>query len=81
MNEIEQCFQVQNITDSPDYYLGNELVKIGNKIHVYSKDYVKEIFRRYQKKHGYLKKELLPLKLKERPELYKTPVLYEKGHK
>ena len=33
-NEIEQHFQVRYITDSPDYYLGNEKVKVKNKIHV-----------------------------------------------
>ena len=81
MNEIEQHFQVRNITDSPDYYLVNELVKVRNKMHVSSKKYVKKILRGYQGKHGDLKKELLPLKVKEHPELGKTSFLVEKVHK
>ena len=52
MNEIEQHFQVRNITDSPDYYLGNELVKVVNNINVSSRKYVKEILLRYQKNMG-----------------------------
>ena len=52
MNEIEQCFQVQNITDSPDYYLGNELVKIGNKIHVYSRIMSRKYFEGIRKNMG-----------------------------
>ena len=56
------------IIDSPDYYLGNELVKVGNKIHVSPKKHVKEILQRYQKRHGDIKKELLPPKVKEYPE-------------
>ena len=52
MDEIEQHFQVRNITDSPDYYLGNELVKVVNNINVSSRKYVKEISLRYQKNMG-----------------------------
>ena len=81
MNEIEQHLKVREITDSQDYYLGNESAKVGNRINVSSKNYVKEILRRYQQKHRYTKKELLPLKVKEHPELDKTPFLDEKGHK
>ena len=43
--------------------------------------HAKEILRIYQQKHGYLKKELLPLKVKEHPELYKKPFLDEGSHK
>ena len=81
MNEIEQHFQVRNITDSPDYYLGNELVKVVNNINVSSRNYVKEISLRYQGKHGYLKKEVVSLKVKEHPELYKTPFTHDNFHK
>ena len=63
------------ITDSLDYYLGNELFKVWNKIHVPSNKYSGEILQMYQQKHGDLKKELLSLKLKENPELDKTPLL------
>ena len=64
MNEIEQPFQVPNIKYSLDYYLGNELIKVGNKIHVSPKHYFRESLQRYQKK-GDIKKEVLILKFKE----------------
>ena len=72
---------MRNITDSPDYYLGNELVKVVNNINVSSRNYVKEISLRYQKKHGYLKKEVVSLKVKEHLELYKTPFTHDNFHK
>ena len=56
MNENKQNFQVWDIADSPYYYLRKELVKVGIKIHVSSKKYVKEILQRYQKKNGDIKK-------------------------
>ena len=64
MNDIEQNFQMRYIIDSPDYYLGNELAKVGNKIHFSSKKYIKEILRRYQKKCEDIKKEVIPVKFK-----------------
>ena len=67
MNEIEQHFQVPDIKYSLDYYIGNELFKVWNKIHVPSNKYSREILQMYQQKHGDLKKELLSLKLKEHP--------------
>ena len=56
MNEIEQKIQLRDITYSPDYCLGNELVKVVNNIHVSSKNYSNEIFRRCQQKNGDIKK-------------------------
>ena len=64
MHDIEMHFKVRYITDSPNYYLGNELVQVGNHIHVLSKNYVNEILRKYQKTHGNLKKEVLPMRSK-----------------
>ena len=60
-NEIEMHFKVRDIADSPNYYLGNELVRVGNFIHVSSKKYVNEILSKYQNTNGDLKKEVLPM--------------------
>eukprot|EP00957_Ditylum_brightwellii_P178420 13590377-Ditylum_brightwellii.AAC.1 len=57
MNYIEQHFQVHDVTDSPKYYLGNDVVKRGNRI-----------FRKYQEKYGSVTKENLPIKPTARPE-------------
>ena len=51
------------------------------KVYVSSNKYTKEILRRYQQKHGDIKKEVIPLKLKERTELERIPFPYEKGYK
>ena len=81
MHGIDMHFKVSDITDSPNYYLGNELVQVGNHIHVSSKKYVNEILRKYQKTHGDLKKEVLHMRVKENPELDDSPLLNEKYHK
>ena len=56
LHGIEMHFKVRDITDSPKYYLGNELVQVGDLIHVSSNKYVNVILRKYQKAHGNLKK-------------------------
>ena len=47
MHDIEIHFKVKYIMDSPNYYLGNELVRVGYRIHVSSKKYVNGILRKY----------------------------------
>ena len=47
LHEIEMHFKVIDITDSTNYYMGNELVRVVNCIHVSSKNYVNEIMRKY----------------------------------
>ena len=81
MNRIEQRFKVRDVTDSPEYYLGSNLVRRNGKIYISSKKYVKEILRKYQKEHGTIPKETLPLKAKEHPELDETPFLDLERHK
>ena len=56
-------------------------MKVGNKVNVSPNKYVKEILQRYQQNHGDINKEVFPLKLKEHPELDKSPFIEEKGHK
>ena len=64
MYDIEMHFKVRDITGSPNYYMGNELVRFGNKIHVSLRKYVNEIMRKYQNKYGDLKKEVHPINSK-----------------
>ena len=72
--------KIMGITDSPKYYLGNELVRDGNRIHVSSKKYVNGIMRKYKKKHGEPKKEVHPMRVKEHPGLDDYPLFNEKEH-
>ena len=57
-------FKVRDITESPKYYMGNEPVQVVYHIHVSSKIYGNEILHKYQKTHGALKKEVLPMRVK-----------------
>ena len=81
MTHIEQHFQVRDVTDSPSYYLGNDLVRRGKLIHLSTKNYVKEVLRKYQEKYGALAKENLPLRPKVKPELDDSPFVDEAKHK
>ena len=56
-------------------------MRFGNRIHVLSNKYVNEILLKYQNKNGELKKELLPIRIKEHPELDNYPLLNDKYHK
>ena len=78
MHKIAMYFRVRDITDSTKYYLGNELVQVGNHIHFSSNKYVNEILCKYQKTHGEPKKYILPMRDNEHPELDDSPFLNEK---
>ena len=67
--------------DYPNYYLGNELIQVGYHIQFSSTKYLNGILQKYQKTHGDLKNELLPVRFKEHPELDDYPLLNEKYHK
>ena len=74
-------FKVRDITEIPNYYLGNELVLFGNCIHGSSKKYVSEIIHKYQNKHGDLKKEVPLMRIKEHTRLDDYKFLNEKDNK
>ena len=81
MHDIELHFRVRDITDYTNYYLGNEWVLVENNIHVSSNNYVNKIMYKYQKTHGDLKKEVLPIRVKEHPDMDDFAPLNEKYHK
>eukprot|EP00957_Ditylum_brightwellii_P105122 8013033-Ditylum_brightwellii.AAC.1 len=80
MNHIEQHFNVRDVTDLPEYYLGNDLIKQNGRIHISTKKYVTEVLRKYQDKHGVIVKELLPMQPKKIPELDNSDLLDEAEH-
>ena len=81
MSQIEQHFKVRDVTDSPSYYLGNDLVRVGNKILISTKKYTAEVLRKYQSIYGDIRKESVPMGAKEHPELDTSPLLKEAEHK
>jgi hypothetical protein len=81
MNDIEQEFLIRNKEDSPSYYLGNNIKKVGNNLHVSTAKYVNEVLRKYQSTYGDIRKENLPIPTKAHPELDETPLLNAEGIK
>jgi hypothetical protein len=68
MSQIEQEFDVRNKEDTPSYYLGNDVKRIGEHFHISSKKYITEVLRKYQLKHGGVKKENTPIASNAHPE-------------
>ena len=68
MAKIEQEFVVCNKEDSPSYYLGNDIKRRDRYLHVSNKKYIVEALRKYQEKHGCLKKESIPMAVEAHPE-------------
>ena len=78
MNDIDMHSKVREITESPKYYLGNELVQVGNHIHVSSNKYMNGFLCNYQKVNVDLNKELLNMKINEHPDLDDCTLLNKK---
>eukprot|EP00957_Ditylum_brightwellii_P035462 2688481-Ditylum_brightwellii.AAC.1 len=81
MIHIEQHFQMLNVTDSPSYYLGNDLVRQGKFDSVVHKGLFKGNVEEISRKYGALAKENLPLKPKMKSELDDSPLVDEAKHK
>jgi len=81
MAMIEQEFSVRDLSDSPDYYLGNNLKKVRDCFHVSCTKYIKEVLHHYQMKYGTIKKESIPISSKVHPELDDTDYASESEHK
>jgi Reverse transcriptase (RNA-dependent DNA polymerase) len=79
IDEIEQEFLIRNKSDSPSYYLGNDIKQVGNTIHVSTVKYVTKVLRSFQEKQGDIKKENIPMSTQAHPELDETPLLDMQG--
>jgi hypothetical protein len=71
MNDIEQEFLIRNKSDSPSYYLGNDMKSIHNNkyMHISTKKYVTEVIRKFRQTYGDIRKESVPMPPKAHPEL------------
>eukprot|EP00957_Ditylum_brightwellii_P085230 6481552-Ditylum_brightwellii.AAC.1 len=81
MKHIKNHFQVRDVMDLPKFYLGNNVILNGKKLHISTKSYLKEVLQKYQDKHDSIPKENLPMKPTERPELDEMPLLGTEQHK
>lgn len=69
MSQIEQEFKLRDLTDTPDYYLGNDLTRLNDgNFHVSTKRYTKEVLRKYQSEFGSIRKQQIPMKPGTHPE-------------
>ena len=78
MDQIEQQFIIQNKTDSPEYYMGNDQKLHNGLPNISTRKYIMEALRSYQSQDGCLKKEPIPMQSKIHPELDDSPLLDEK---
>ena len=81
MTQLEQDFKLRDVSDSPEYYLGNDLRQQGNTFHISSAKYVKEAIRKYQSMYGNLRKQKSPMKKELHPERDESPLLGFKDHR
>jgi hypothetical protein len=79
MTQIEHEFAVRNKEDTPSYYLGNDVKRVGNRFHISSKKYVTEALRKYQLKYGSVKKENIPMSSNAHPETDVSKLLEGEG--
>ena len=80
LDEIKKQYPIRNIEFNPEYYLGNNIeVRKNNTMKISSKKYITEVLRKYEEKHGSLKKENVPAKPDDHPETDDTPFLNQEG--
>jgi len=75
MGRIKEKYPIRNISEVPEYYLGNNLNIRDAKIKVSSKKYITEVLMALEQKHGQSRKEKVPMSLGDHPELDDTPLL------
>ena len=80
LDEIKKHFPIRNIEMAPEYYLGSNIdMRKNGTMKISSKKYITEIIRRYEIKYGTLKKQNVPAKPDDHPELDESPLLNEEG--
>ena len=65
--------------DSLSYYLGNSIKRWDGYLHFSNKKYIAEALRKYQEKHGCLKKENISMAVKAHSECNIFKFLNEEG--
>ena len=77
---IKTIYPLRNVEENPEFYLGNN-VKINPKgsIKISMEKYIKEVIRRFENKHGTLRKENSPHASNDHPELDDSPLLDSQG--
>ena len=80
INIIKKIYPLRNVEENPEFYLGNNVkIKSGAQIKISMEKYIKEAIRRFELKHGSLRKENSPHAKDDHPELDDTNFLDSNG--
>ena len=76
IKKLQEAFPIRNIERNPTSYLGNDLTLNKNKtMKVSMTKYINETIRRFEQKHGTLRKENVPHSPNDHPEEDDSPNL------
>ena len=79
---LQEQFPIRHIEMNPEYYLGNNLeTRNDGTVKVSSRKYITEVISRYEKEYGELRKENVPCKPGDHPELDDSPTLDDDGRR
>ena len=73
IKQIQKSFILRSVEDSPSYYLGTQIKRQNNLLHLSCGKYITEILSRYQKEHQSLPKENVPISPEIHPETDTSP--------
>ena len=77
---FKKIYPLRNVEKDPDFYLGNNMKReSSSKIKVSLEKYIKEVIRKFEKKHGTFRKENVPHSPNDHPELDDSPFLDSLG--
>ena len=79
IEHIKEKFPIRNIEFKPQYYLGANITMNDRNMKVSMEKYIKEALRKYESKHGPIRKENVPATFNDHPELDETPYLDQEG--
>ena len=79
IDHIKKKFPIRNIEFKPEYYLGANITINDRNIKVSMEKYIKEVIRKYESKHGSIRKENIPSSHNDHPEMDESPFLDEAG--
>ena len=80
INKLRENYPLRHVEENPDFYLGNNVSKRNDgTIKISLEKYIKEVVRRFENKHGTLRKENVPSSPGDHPENDDSALLDEEG--
>ena len=80
IKKLKENYPLRHVQKNPDFYLGNNVSRRDDgTIKISLEKYIKEVVRRFELKHGTLRKENVAISPGDHPENDDTPLLNEEG--